>query len=139
MRKGFTLIELLIVLAVIAALMAVATPVALNAVRSAKANQVAQNLRNIVASAENYFNVEKPANPTAAITLTNLNTQNYLKITNTTGYTLSVASGTQSGQFVITARYIGNDVPLAEVQKNLPGATGTNANIQYQTTVQKWW
>ncbi|MFN3328164.1 MAG: type II secretion system protein, partial [Fervidobacterium pennivorans] len=43
MRKGFTLIELLIVLAVIAALMSVATPLALNAVKNAKASQVAQN------------------------------------------------------------------------------------------------
>jgi len=60
MRKGFTLVELLIVLAVIAALMAVATPLALNAVKNAKASQVAQNFRNIKTAYENWFNTEKP-------------------------------------------------------------------------------
>ncbi|QTA38093.1 type II secretion system protein [Thermosipho ferrireducens] len=47
MKKGFTLIELLIVLAIISALLAVATPTAMNAVKKAKATQVAANLRNL--------------------------------------------------------------------------------------------
>ena len=53
-RKGFTLIELLIVLAVIAALLAVVTPVALNAVRKANLTKIASNLRNIKSAAETY-------------------------------------------------------------------------------------
>ena len=59
MKKGFTLVELLIVLAVIAALMAVATPMALNAVRTAKASQVAQNLNALKSAVEQYFFTEK--------------------------------------------------------------------------------
>lgn len=59
MRKGFTLIELLIVLAVIAALMAIVTPIALNAVSQAKATQVASNFRNIKSAIESYVNIER--------------------------------------------------------------------------------
>ncbi|MGC8819672.1 MAG: competence type IV pilus major pilin ComGC, partial [Fervidobacterium sp.] len=75
MKKGFTLVELLIVLAVIAALMAVATPLALNALKEAKASQVAQNFRNIKAAVENYWNTEKNTN---AFTLNDLVTKGYL-------------------------------------------------------------
>jgi prepilin-type N-terminal cleavage/methylation domain-containing protein len=51
-KKGFTLIELLIVLAVISALLSVATPVALRSVAKAKATQVAMNLRNVDSALE---------------------------------------------------------------------------------------
>ncbi|MDK2885616.1 MAG: hypothetical protein PWP54_174 [Thermosipho sp. (in: thermotogales)] len=47
MKRGFTLIELLIVLAIISALMGIATPVGLTALKKAKATQIAANLRNI--------------------------------------------------------------------------------------------
>ncbi|MFN3692125.1 MAG: type II secretion system protein [Fervidobacterium sp.] len=47
MKKGFTLIELLIVMAIIAALMAVATPVGINALAQAKATNVAANFSTI--------------------------------------------------------------------------------------------
>ena len=56
-RKGFTLIELLIVLAVIAALLAVVTPIALNAVKRANLTKIASNLRNIKTAAETYVTV----------------------------------------------------------------------------------
>lgn len=52
-RKGFSLVELLIVLAVIAALIATITPVALNAIKKAKATQVAQNLKTLASAFEN--------------------------------------------------------------------------------------
>ena len=52
-RKGFSLVELLIVLAVIAALIATITPVALNAIKKAKATQVAQNLKTLASALEN--------------------------------------------------------------------------------------
>ena len=55
MVRGFTLIEVLIVLAVIAALLAIVTPIALDAVAQAKAAQVAANFRNIRAAVEAYF------------------------------------------------------------------------------------
>jgi len=52
-NRGFSLVELLIVLAVIAALIATITPVALNAIRKAKATQVAQNLKTLASALEN--------------------------------------------------------------------------------------
>lgn len=52
-KKGFSLVELLIVLAVIAALIATITPVALNAIKKAKATQVAQNLKTLASAIEN--------------------------------------------------------------------------------------
>ncbi|KUK89914.1 MAG: Uncharacterized protein XE05_1914 [Thermotogales bacterium 46_20] len=52
-NRGFSLVELLIVLAVIAALIATITPVALNAIKKAKATQVAQNLKTLASALEN--------------------------------------------------------------------------------------
>lgn len=57
-RRGFSLVELLIVLAVIAALIATITPVALNAIRKAQATKVAQNIKTLASSFENYLYVE---------------------------------------------------------------------------------
>ena len=57
-KKGFSLVELLIVLAVMAALIATITPVALNAIRKAKATQVAQNLKTLASAFENMLYVE---------------------------------------------------------------------------------
>ena len=52
-KRGFSLVELLIVLAVIAALIATITPVALNAISKSKATQVAQNLKTLANALEN--------------------------------------------------------------------------------------
>ncbi|WP_289057785.1 type II secretion system protein [uncultured Mesotoga sp.] len=52
-KRGFSLVELLIVLAVIAALIATITPVALNAIRKAQATKVAQNMKTLAAAIEN--------------------------------------------------------------------------------------
>jgi len=57
-NKGFSLIELLITLAIIAALVAVVTPLAMNAIRSAKATKASANLKSISNSIYNYFYVE---------------------------------------------------------------------------------
>ena len=46
-KNGFSLVELLIVLAVMAALISTITPVAMNAIKKAKATQVAQNLKTL--------------------------------------------------------------------------------------------
>ena len=61
-KEGFSLVELLIVLAVMAALIATITPVALNAIRKAKATQVGQNLKTLASAFENavYVNGEAP-------------------------------------------------------------------------------
>ncbi len=47
MKKGFSLVELLIVLAVIASIMAVSTPLALNAMRKARATAVASDFKTL--------------------------------------------------------------------------------------------
>ena len=67
-RKGFSLVELLIVLAVIAALIATITPVALNAIQKAKATQVAQNLKTLASAFENKLYVDGSA-PSALVDL----------------------------------------------------------------------
>ena len=57
-KNGFSLIELLITLAIIAALVAVITPLALNAIRSAKAIKASANLKLISDSIYNHFYLE---------------------------------------------------------------------------------
>lgn len=54
-KKGFTLIELLLVLLVLGFLLLMITPVALRAVKKAKATQVAVNLRNIASALQSYY------------------------------------------------------------------------------------
>ncbi len=65
-KKGFSLVELLIVLAVIAALIATITPVAMNAIRKSQATKVVQNMKTLASSFENYVyvNGKAPANLT---------------------------------------------------------------------------
>ncbi len=66
-KKGFSLVELLIVLAVMAALIATITPVALNAIQKSKATQVAQNLKTLASAFENKAYVDG-ADETAGLT-----------------------------------------------------------------------
>ena len=58
MKKGFSLVELLIVLAVLAAVVSSVAIFAKNAIRKAKATQVAQNLKSITTSVENKLYLE---------------------------------------------------------------------------------
>lgn len=135
MRKGFTLVELLIVLAVIAALMAVATPLALNAVKNAKASQVAQNFRNIKAAFENWWNTERPTPENT--TITNLRNSGYLsKIPSGFSDTITVASvAAQPGVYDVTISYTAGDVDTSKLQQYYPEVSGTTLTFR----VQKWW
>lgn len=54
-KNGFTLIELLIVMAIISTLLSIATPIAVGALKKAKATQVAFNLRNISSALQIYY------------------------------------------------------------------------------------
>ena len=144
MRKGFTLIELLIVLAIIAALMAVVTPIALNAVRKAKASQVAENLRNIRTAVESYFyvNGELPED------LDELNSAGYLNEI-PTGYGINEYAGS-SGEYIVEVYYTGHDIdPLvvesvyADVEATVTGGTDnaasdTGDDIYVRFKVQSW-
>jgi len=152
MKKGFTLVELLIVLAVIAALMAVATPMALNAVRQAKASQVAQNLNALKTSVEQYFFSEKQI-PKTIDDLENY-VSNFESISKS--YRLKYKDDLDStGKATVVVVYDGVDVSPAAVanQFNLAGTVTTaslytagddtftnTGNLPGATiTVTKWW
>lgn len=132
MRKGFTLVELLIVLAVIAALMAVATPLALNAVKNAKASQVAQNFRNIKAAVENYINTEKQTSVSLGVlegSYLSKAPDNFSVTSQTTG----------NGGILVTITYTGGDVDVSKVQNVYPDVTSSTSGLQLSFTIQKWW
>ena len=137
MKKGFTLVELLIVLAVIAALMAVATPMALNAVKQAKASRVAQNLRNIMTAIENYVNTEQSL---PATTVDQLVSKNYLS-SRPVGYTIDTKptpTAWDNGQVKVTIKYDGGDVSVADVKKQNPNVIDAGGPA-LEATVVKWW
>jgi len=142
MRKGYTLVELLIVLAVIAALMAVATPMALSAVKTAKASQVAQNLNALKSAVEQYVYSEKEL-PKSEASLTNYMS----KIPD--GYkVVPLYSFDNTGVATVTVAYTGEDVSPDNVRNQYSEVT--KVKIATDTTdpatcagvyveVRKWW
>ncbi len=137
MKKGFTLVELLIVLAVIAALLSVATPLALNAVKKAKASQVAQNFRAIKSAVENWFNTNNPDDPTSLDVDNDLKGKYLNSIPD--GFTVTVADS-GSGVYTVTIEYTKNDIALADVQKSgMPEVTQDGNNLKLTFDLQKWW
>lgn len=148
MKKGFTLVELLIVLAVIAALMAVATPMAMNAVRTAKASQVAQNLNALKSAVENYVAMEHSL---PLDTSTNKLSTNALKSylsTIPSGYKLypNTANPTfdSNGQLRIYVVYEDADVSVTDAKKQNPAVYAydtakPDASPTLDTTVTKFW
>lgn len=133
MVRGFTLIELLIVLAVIAALLAIITPIALNAVAQAKATQVASNLRNIKLAVESYVNVEKQA----SATISNLVGSNYLSATPTNYYVIAPTAVASIMEFVVG--YSGGDVDINRVRNVYPDVEASGTDIIVRFRVAKWW
>lgn len=77
MKKGFTLIELLIVMSIIAALMSVATPVGINAIKQAKATNVASNFKVLQDAVVQMLAFEKDP-PTNGNIISYLVTNNYI-------------------------------------------------------------
>lgn len=134
MVRGFTLIELLIVLAVIAALLAIATPVALNAVAQAKATQVASNLRNIRSAAESFVMINKTA---TGLSIDNLKTQGYL--TNTAGLENYRITATQAATVVTAQIVYTGGVDIDKLRGILPEATRTGNNVTYSFSIPIWW
>ncbi|MEJ5229141.1 MAG: type II secretion system protein [Pseudothermotoga sp.] len=133
MRKGFTLIELLIVLAVIAALMAIVTPIALNAVAQAKATQVASNFRNIKSAVESYVNIERalPASSNTLVTAGYLNSM-------PDGFNLTPTNFDQTGVGTVTISFTGT-VDANKVKQVYNEITGTSGNLTLNLTFRKWW
>jgi len=136
MRKGFTLIELLIVLAVIAALMAVATPLALNAVKNAKASQVAQNLRALKTAVENYFYAEKEL-PDGTEAIVSYISANF----DWSKYDLSPNDNNlDDGIGKVVISYKGGDVKYQDVVKHLPETTPVDTDKPgVEIVLRKYW
>ncbi|AMW32429.1 type II secretion system GspH family protein [Fervidobacterium islandicum] len=136
MRKGFTTIELLIVLAVIAALMSVATPLALNAVKNAKASQVAQNLRALKTAVENYFYAEKalPGSTEAIVSYISANFD-------WSKYDLDPTDDElEDGTGKVVISYTGGDVKYQDVVKHLPETTKLeNDKPGVEVLLRKYW
>jgi prepilin-type N-terminal cleavage/methylation domain-containing protein len=133
MRKGFTLIELLIVLAVIAALMAVVTPIALNAVAQAQATQVASNFRNIKSAIESYVNVERglPSDLNALVT------SGYLSSA-PSDFSVSFGTFDTSGVATATITYSGT-VDTGKLENVYSEVDTTSSSPKLDITLRKWW
>jgi general secretion pathway protein G len=104
-KNGFSLVELLIVLAVIAALIAVVTPIALNAIAKAKATQVAENLKVIGGAIENSIYVDGVSDITTGQDLT---LSNFVKDVQD-GYTAQVNTTATLGQYTVSVSGPGTD------------------------------
>ncbi|PVD17032.1 MULTISPECIES: type II secretion system protein [unclassified Mesotoga] len=132
-KRGFSLVELLIVLAVIAALIATITPVALNAIKKAKATQVAQNLKTLASAIENaaYVNgadasgIKKPdggyftATDDIKLLARDVDANKY-------GIAYKVSTDSTNAGKVQVYVVTNEDVSADEVQKVLETATKTN-------------
>ena len=141
MVRGFTLIELLIVLAVIAALLAIVTPIALNAVAQAKAAQVASNLRNIKSAIESYVMITRGASGLQNQASLNdshvLVSQGYLtKTAGLADYKVQATVATPTINATIT--YTGG-VDISKLINILPEATGSNTEVTYSFSIPIWW
>ncbi|WP_448385057.1 type II secretion system protein [Fervidobacterium sp.] len=130
MRRGFTLIELLIVMAIIAALMSVATPLGLNAVAQAKATNVAGNFRTLQQAVMQMITLEPnpPKNPDVDI-LEYLYTQKYIS-TKPSGFEVRYSEDRKA--YII--KYTQNDIDPVKV-KNIYASieidTGTGQLVLY--------
>ena len=113
-KEGFSLVELLIVLAVMAALIATITPVALNAIKKAKATQVAQNLKTLASSFENSVYVNNSATTDVSTLARDVDSTKY-----------SIVYTETAGTYEATITYSGKDVDAEQVANVLKDATGT--------------
>jgi len=116
MRKGYTLVELLIVLAVIAALMAVATPMAINAVATARASQVAQNMANLASAIQTAYAVKGlPTDSSAADSKTYL--AGYIT-SFPDGYEIAIDLGPKSSAAATIVYLLNDPAPDVIVKQN---------------------
>lgn len=132
-KRGFSLVELLIVLAVIAALIATITPVALNAIKKAKATQVAQNLKTLASSLENLayvngFNTngEIIANDKTSVALVDLG-----RDIDTNKYIVDYINS--DGDVTAVVIYKGADVDEKLVNEQISYATTTAPTTDYSS------
>jgi len=129
-KRGFSLVELLIVLAVIAALIATITPVALNAIRKSKATQVAQNLKTLASSIENKAYVDGKVDDNLDATIDENELKQFVRDLDPKLY--SAVYTHSNGTYTVTAKYSGTDVDMGLVKEMLPNV-GTSTNALYYT------
>ena len=148
-RKGFTLIELLIVLAVIAALLAVVTPVALNAVRKANLTKIASNLRNIKTAAETYVTVNYENLSEEDIDVGKLHESGYLttdpnKGLDNTEYFAALTRDEETGNITVTIWYTGEGIddedlqPIYSEVKEVDAPDGSGKYPGVEFTMGNW-
>ena len=116
-KRGFSLVELLIVLAVIAALIATITPVALNAIRKAKATQVAQNLKTLASAVENKAYVDGSSALTSTLSISLL-----ARDVKVEDYGAYILPGT-GGSYTVSVFYVGADSDFTSVKAVLDNVT----------------
>jgi len=145
-KEGFTLVELLIVLAVIAALLATITPVAINAVNKAKATQVAANLRNIKSAVEQCITVEQSTGTTCT-NLGKLVDAAYLNRNPGSDYVIGTPTTTMSGNVISVWIGYKGDVDQNRIIQAYNEATtancnnnaGDNAKVCVEARMGKFW
>ncbi|MGQ9855986.1 MAG: type II secretion system protein [Fervidobacterium sp.] len=112
MRKGFTLIELLIVLSIISALIAVATPTGINALKQAKATNVAGNFRTLSQAVLQMLTLEPNPPTTGDIDILDyIYTQGYIS-NKPSGFTISYNSDKK--EYII--KYMLDDIDTTRVK-----------------------
>ncbi|MBO8166963.1 MAG: type II secretion system protein [Thermotogae bacterium] len=116
-KKGFSLVEMLIVLAVMATLIATITPVAMNAIRKAKAVQVAFNLKVLVTGMENKILLDSQVPENIKVIGRDIDVTNY-----------GVAYTSSGGHYVVVA-FTSSEVHFESVRETLKDATNTSSVI----------
>jgi len=122
-KEGFSLVELLIVLAVMAALIATITPVALNAIRKAKATQVGQNIKTLASAFENYVYVEGSAPSNLSDLGRDIDTDHYAVYYTASSGTYTVVVGTDQTVDEDALKGIISDVSTGTIDENTEGYT----------------
>ena len=145
-NRGFTLVELLIVMSVIAALISIVTPVAMNAVVKAKATQVAMNLRNLKSAVEQCVIVEESTSTTCT-TIDGLVKSYYLSTGPGDDY--KIGEKTSDGYVSVWIGYKGDVDPKRIFQIYSEVVTGDNCKTHFnndssykvcvQAKVGKYW
>jgi len=130
-RSGFTLIEMMIVLAIIAALAAILTPIGMNAINTAKASQVLSDVRNLKVGSEMYYIQEGsiPGGLSDLLDSVHVNKQDFARNPDDT-YTLQATPSSAAATGVeIKANYTPN---LAEVvPENWNSAVNEDASATF--------
>jgi len=140
MKKGFTLIEFLVVMVIISILILVVSPIAVNALKKARATNIGRNLRNIHQAVQNYINVEQPSS-LDNLTINYLRNKKFLKVdmdeNDFSKYNFNVID--LETKILIETVYKGKDIDPLLVIKLFPFIKATDNVLYIRTISGKWW